>query len=373
MGLWLGGCATSPQLSPDNESSTNTENLTIGGSSTTHSRQPHSNLSAPLSGTTPSPTVPSSTDRLNSDAQDSVDLPLSKPTADQLQPLNIERKRKTGSLKHAELSEISGLSASTRYPGLLYAINDSGNAPILYAIDETGQLRHQWNINARNRDWEDMARVQLAGTSYLVIGDTGDNLRIHKQSTLHLLTEPTIPATVDTLVPAHTLTFRFEDGPRNVEAFAAYGSSFYLLSKEPVSAQGRAPNGIYQLDVPDDLSSLSNTVLTARRVGTMPLRPAGLEAKLAAAVAGVDLSHPTAMAFDTAGNTAYILTYREVLSVTKSRDQSWAEAFSLPATQVTRHALAQAEALTVSAGRAIWFTSENVGAPLWAIPLDPPL
>lgn len=295
-----------------------------------------------------------------------------RPAA-QFQPLSIERQRKTGSLVDTELREISGMSASKRYPGLLYAINDSGNAPRLYAINETGQLIHQWNVDTENRDWEDMTRIQLANQHYVVIGDTGDNLKTRKHAQLHFLAEPDIPPVSDSLKPQHTVTFQFDDGPRNIEAFAAHGSSLYLLSKEPVGAAGRVPSGVYQLDLPEALSSLPDSILTARRVATMPLRPAGLEARLAASVAGVDLSHPTAMAFDIAGNTAYVLTYREVLSITKQQDQDWAEAFSLPAKRVTAHKLAQAEALAVSAGRAIWYTSENVGAPLWAIPLASPL
>lgn len=304
--------------------------------------------------------------------------PPSKPVAERhnqvVQPLTVIRTGRTGNLQSPELNEVSGLAASVRYPGLLYAINDSGNSSVMYAINESGQSLEQWRINARNRDWEDMARISLAGENFLVIGDTGDNLRIHKSATLHLFREPALPANTDNLDPTHTIQFQYEDGPRNVEAFAAVGQTLYLLSKEPVGLNGPSPTGIYQLDLPENLHQLpSDKLLIARRIGKMPLRIGGMESRLAAALAGVDLSHPTALAFDAAGKTAYILTYREVLRVRRTGQQNWAEAFAQPAERLLSHKLAQAEALALSEGRSIWFTSENAGAPLWAIPLVAPL
>lgn len=305
-------------------------------------------------------------------ARDPVAIPESGIPG--LQPLNITQAQMTGKLKGNQLSEVSGLVASARYPGLLYAINDSGNPSVLHAIDETGQRLGQWRINARNRDWEDMTRITLADKQFLVVGDTGDNLRLHKTAILHLFSEPILPATTDSIEPAYTIQFEYDDGPRNVEAFAAIDRTIYLLSKEPVGLAGASPSGIYQLELPESIdASTTGKPLIAARIGSMPLRPGGLESKLAAAFAGVDLSHPTALAFDAQGNTAYVLTYREVLRVRRAKQQSWAEAFAQPATRLLSHALPQAEALTLVEGRGLWFTSENAGAPLWAIPLQPPL
>lgn len=289
-------------------------------------------------------------------------------------PLTIKRTQTTGKLRDHQMTEISGLSASRKYPGLLYAINDSGNKPTLFAINETGELLEQWRLNVKNRDWEDMTRMRLSGEDFIVVGDTGDNLRVHKSASLLFFAEPAMPAELEHINPVLTVRFKYEDGPRNVEAFAAIGNSLYLLSKEPVSLAGPSPSGIYHLELPENpIEQAHGEHLIAKRVGSMPLRSAGLESRLAAALAGVDLSHPTALAFDPAGDMAYILTYREVLRVRRGNSQTWAEVFSQPAELVHSHKLAQAEALTLSPGRAIWFTSENAGAPLWAIPIDPPL
>ena len=266
------------------------------------------------------------------------------------------------------------MSASLNVPGVLYAINDSGNSPHLFALNEQGQVLAKWDIAAQNRDWEDMARINYAGNNYLVIGDTGDNLRLNRCAVLHFLSEPAMPVQQTELSPSNSIKICFDDGPRNIEAFAIVDNTLYMLSKEPVTAAGRNPSGVYRVNLPEGVPIGSdNEELLAERVGEMQLRRASLEVTLAAALAGVDLSHPTSMEFDPAGNQVFILTYREVLRITKNRDQSWDEAFSEPAERVRSHSLRQAEALTVSPGRAVWFTSENVKAPLWAIPLTPPL
>ena len=55
------------------------------------------------------------------------------------------------------LVEASGLVASRAQPGLLWAHNDSGGAPEVFAIGEDGSDRG-WSVaGAAARDWEDMA------------------------------------------------------------------------------------------------------------------------------------------------------------------------------------------------------------------------
>ena len=293
---------------------------------------------------------------------------------------SIELPAQTGNLQNDELSEVSGINASLNYPGVLYVINDSGNAARLYAIDEQGQSLATWDIAARNRDWEDLARISYAGENYLIIGDTGNNLLIDRCAILHFILEPSMPVASASasasarLSPSNSVDICFDDGPHNIEAFAVSDDTLYMLSKEPVSAAGRNPSKVYRIDLPDGLPIDTNiTRLMAEHIAEMPLRNIGFEGLMAAAMAGIDLTHPTSMEFDPASNSAYILTYREVLRVTRDRDQNWADAFGKPAERVLSHRLSQAEALTVAPGRAVWFTSENGKAPLWAIPLALPL
>lgn len=284
--------------------------------------------------------------------------------------LNIESARRTGTVASPLLDEISGLAVSRKTPGVLFALNDSGNPSQLHALSETGATLGQWTVKARNRDWEDLGNLKMNGTDYLVIGDTGDNRQSRKESTLYLVEEPSLDTPSDTvLIPFKTLRFRYDDGPRNVEAFAFNGNTLYLVSKEPIGAGGPQPSRLYELEIPAHIDS---TVLVARHTGNLPLAPTNLESRLAAAVAGVDLNHPTALDFDTASNTAYVLTYRHVIRIVKREQQSWAQAFSQSTERIHAHDLKQAEALAVMPGKSVWFTSEYLAAPLWALPMLAP-
>lgn len=292
------------------------------------------------------------------------------PATARPQPLSIEESGQTGQVENTALDEISGLVVSRQTPGVLFALNDSGNPAELYAMSETGADLGHWQVNARNRDWEDMANVRLEGKDYLVLGDTGDNLRIRRESVLYLVEEPSLDTPANTVLePERRLRFRYEDGPRNVEAFAISDGIVYLISKEPVGQAGAQASRLYTLTLPEQAT---DEQLTARFAGELPLAKSGLEARLAAAVAGVDLNHPTALDFDALGNTAYVLTYRHVLRIRRRAGQSWIEALTTPSERIHSHTLWQAEALAVSAGQSIWLTSENTAAPIWALPIRPP-
>ena len=103
-------------------------------------------------------------------AQETV-TPSESPTTTGLVPT---KPMKTGVLQQAELSEVSGLAASRRYPDILWAINDSGNAARIYAVDHKGQAKGDFKIAASNRDWEDLAAATInrAGAVLTAAGAT---------------------------------------------------------------------------------------------------------------------------------------------------------------------------------------------------------
>jgi hypothetical protein len=304
----------------------------------------------------------------------SIKAPTPYRAPDTPEALQIDRIQQTGTVSSPSLTEISGMSTSLNFQGVLYVINDSGNSPTLHALDERGQLLASWPVQAPNRDWEDLASFSIADSNFIIIGDTGDNLQTRDCSVLHFIIEPSLFHDPVELKPSASIKICYDDGPRNVEAFTIIENMLYLLSKEPIGTAGRSPSGVYRVSLPSDLAQLYTTLeLPAIRVADMPLRDTGIEGSLVAALAGVDLSHPTSMDFDSIAESVYILTYREVLKIRKRHSQTWSEAFAAPAEQIMSHTLGQAEALTVSPGRAVWFTSESTQAPIWAIPLTPPL
>lgn len=283
--------------------------------------------------------------------------------------LNITRPTLAGHLQNTLLTEVSGMAASLRQHNLLWVINDSGNAATLYAISPDGQTQGIWPVAADNQDWEDLATVRWNDEAYLLIGDIGDNLRIRHEYAVYIVPEPVVD-TVTTSQPASplqptALRFRYEDGAHNAEAMAAIGDAIYILTKEPVGISGTVPSGLYRLTLTLDGG---DNLQIAKRIGTLTTRRPGIEARLAAALAGVDLSHATALAFNPDATAAFVLTYRHVLRFDRSADESWTDAFSRKAVRMHTHSLAQAEALSVAMDGTVWFTSENAGAPLWVLP-----
>ena len=51
-----------------------------------------------------------------------------------------------GSLLDHELDEVSGLAASRRSPGVLWAVNDGGNTHRLFALSLEGERLAAWNV-----------------------------------------------------------------------------------------------------------------------------------------------------------------------------------------------------------------------------------
>jgi len=281
-------------------------------------------------------------------------------------PLRVTRIRQSGKLHNKELTEVSGFAASRATPGVLYAINDSGHTPSLYALSETGEHLAKWSIEGRNRDWEDLASVTINGQHFLVIAETGDNLQIHKTSRLLILAEPLFSMPEGSILkPAMTISFVYEDGPRNVEAIAIQDRRVLLISKEPPRSTGSVRSRLYELDLP---GSSAGKVLTARFITTLPKAPASLESRLAATFAGVDLDHITAVDIDRDGTTAFLLTYREVRQIERSANQTWSEALQSRGRRLHFHQLGQSEALAVTGGGTVFITSENNSAAIWAIP-----
>src|SRR5688500_13312675 len=65
--------------------------------------------------------------------------------------------KELGEVTNKKLAEASGLAASADNPGLLWTLNDSGNKPEVYLIDEQLNIRLTCRLkNVINRDWEDL-------------------------------------------------------------------------------------------------------------------------------------------------------------------------------------------------------------------------
>ena len=147
-----------------------------------------------------------------------------------------------GDLLDDALPELSGLAPSHLRPGLRWALSDSGNAPVVVAIDS--DLKQQGVVQVEgghNHDWEDVASFEQDGGAWLLIADTGDNFSLRAEVSLILVPEP--PAGATSVVPARIIRFTYADGPRDCEAVAVDVPGRRVL----LADKGRHPVGLYEL------------------------------------------------------------------------------------------------------------------------------
>lgn len=260
-----------------------------------------------------------------------------------------------GSIRSSDLREASGLAASSRNPGFLWVVNDSGAKPLLHLIDTKGRYRGKTTLlRANNVDWEDLASFQLDGKPYLIAADTGDNEAKRDSCTLYILNEPEMPAEDKKLDHQSRvqwqIRFRYEDGPRDCESVAvdAAAGKILLLSKRT-----EVPF-LYELPLkPGD-----GGILTAKKIGkTSVPTPPGNPIRFA--------SQPTALDLTEDGRLAAVLTYYGVFLFPRNPDETWGAAFARDPVRVGAHQLPQAEALAFSKdGKSLFVTSEGAGAPI---------
>lgn len=266
-----------------------------------------------------------------------------------------------GMLLDPQLSEISGLAASRRHPGVLWMHDDGGNPERLFAVAENGDRLATARIEgAIKTDWEDMAAFELDGRHYLLIADTGDNGGLRRSLQLHIIEEPERIENAR-LKPAWSIAFRWPDGARDCEAVAvdAQRRQILLISKK------RQPPELFSLP----LMPAGNALQTATRIGALAgipepdaqLRQANaFRAKIQGQVTAADVSPD--------GRTLAVMTYRYLLLYPRQPQQDWAQAVAGAPKVSELPWLPQAEALGWSAdGRFLYATGEFIPAPLYRI------
>ena len=161
-----------------------------------------------------------------------------------------------------ELGEVSGITLSRRHPGVLWATNDSGGGPYLYAIGLADcRIRATLRLlDTPARDHEALAAGQdERGRDVIWVGDLGDNLGTWPYARIHKVVEPRVLRDAD--VEVTTYRFTYPDGPVDAEALMAAPDreQLWVVSKEPGVA------GIFALPSP---MSDSRTPMDAEQVGT---------------------------------------------------------------------------------------------------------
>jgi len=246
-----------------------------------------------------------------------------------------------GTITDPALVEVSGIVAGTN--GEIWAHNDSGYPPRLWALDQSGNVLGSLEVGAQNVDWEDMSVVSSpTGQVYLYIADIGDNLSLRPSVTIHRFAEPSLlDGDVEEL---DSLIVRYPDGSADAEAFfvdPVSGDSF-IVTKAP---SGRSS----LLRIPGD--SWSNSSVEAQQVATIDL---GL------------LSFVTAGAISSEGSTIALRTYRSVWLWERHSDESVANAMSVAPCEAPSPTEPQGEALAFD-GNDLLSVSEGTGAVIYRI------
>ncbi len=124
--------------------------------------------------------------------------------------------------RDARIQESSGLVASGLHPGVLWTHDDSGNAPLLFALARGGATAGTVRLRGvPDVDWEALAPVTgPGGTSLLAVGDIGDNDAVRHRIEIDLVAEPRqLGSTTER--PYRVLRLRYPDGPHDAETLLA--------------------------------------------------------------------------------------------------------------------------------------------------------
>lgn len=173
----------------------------------------------------------------------------------------------------ATLREVSGIGLSRVHDDVLWATNDSGGGPYLYAVDtRTCHIRATLRLlDTPARDHEALAvGTDAQGQDVIWVGDLGDNIGAWSYARIHKVVEPVRLRDAD--VPVTTYRFTYPGGPVDAEAMLADPDRerLWVITKE-------AGRGAI-VALPSPMSS-SPTPMRAKRVG--PARALVTDAALA--------------------------------------------------------------------------------------------
>lgn len=239
-----------------------------------------------------------------------------------------------GKIQSAALTESSGLAASSRSPGVVWAVNDSGNADGLHALSlETGSADgvpfggdlgffNLTDVEGRPVETVDVEDLGMLD-NVLYVADIGDNNGVRDSVTIHLVTEPENPVAAATnAVVQQTVTFTYPRGPVDAEGFLVDPVTGQLVILDKGLADSATQ--IYTIDPP----FAADQVIEATAAGSFDV--GGLPTS-AATLTPTALLFPgavTAADITTDGSLIAIRTYGTVWLYQRAADQTVAQALT---------------------------------------------
>ncbi len=242
--------------------------------------------------------------------------------------------RATGINKNSRLEEASGLVASST-PGYLWSHNDSGNPAEIFLIDTTAATRKLFTLpGITNRDWEDIARGPgpADSTTYLYVGDIGDNLFRYELKYIYRFREPALddPREIQNI---DTITIELEDGAVDCEAMLIdpVTRNLYLVSKRDNKVR------VYEVTYP-----FTNNIQTGKKICTLTV----------SGITGGDVSQD--------GKEVLLKSYERIFYWKKAGNESLVELLKTPPTEIPYHREPQGEGIAWAIdGSGFYTLSEN--------------
>lgn len=187
-----------------------------------------------------------------------------------------------GVVEDPSITEISGLVASRRNPGVLWVHEDSGAAAVLTALDRNGATLGTLRLDAPALDNEDLALGPCPDDAWcLVLADIGDNAELRPTVALRRVVEPDLgdvspDAPFELEAEPETVSVSYPDGPENAEGAVVTpeGDVIIVTKRNDGDAKLLRVPAAFDVDV-------------AEHVSTITIDPAG---GLANTVTGSDLS-----------------------------------------------------------------------------------
>lgn len=184
----------------------------------------------------------------------------------------------TGFPANAALTEISGIAASRKNPGVLWVHNDSGDGPRVYALRADGTHLGTYDLQGASAvDYEDIAigPGPVLGVDYLYIGDIGDNLRVRSSVVVYRVPEPSVsltqsPVTV-TLTGVDALPMQYPTQAFDCETLMVDSrtADIYLVTKDVNSSGDNGTSFVFHYPAPHNVGSLQTlTQVASVNLGT---------------------------------------------------------------------------------------------------------
>lgn len=153
------------------------------------------------------------------------------------------------------ITESSGLAVSRAYDGIVYTINDSGNDPLIFAIDlNSGRTVGVTRVEGGTLSDTEALAIDRDGT--LWVADTGDNLERRKDAALYALPEQ---GPGNHTVVASRYPISYDADSRNVEALLVHP----ITGAKLLVSKGLLGGTIYKL--PAKLSPDHSNVAAAQK------------------------------------------------------------------------------------------------------------